>query len=395
MKSAKPTLPRSDRLYLDHNATTPIDPRVVEAMEPYLRALFGNPSSVEHEDGRLAHAAVEAARAQVAAAIGARPAEVVFTGSCTEADNMAVLGVARASPDRRHAVTTRIEHPAVLGPFRALEAEGWAVTYLDVDEDGRASPDDVAAAIRPDTALVSVMAANNEVGTLQPVRAIGEACAARGVTFHSDLAQVVAYGGVEVERDGIHLASLSAHKAYGPKGIGALYVRSRRPRVRIAPILHGGGQERGLRPGTLNVAAIVGMGEAFAIAARTAEAEGARLRAMCGAFRDGLLAAVPGVRLNGHPTERLANNVAFSIDGLEPLALIHRLRGTMSFSASSACSTDRVETSHVLAAMFGDTPRARGSFRIAPGRFTTADEMRGALASLVAAASELIGLTQA
>lgn len=390
MTGDPPAPPR--RTYLDHNATTPLDPRVLEAMDPFLRGSFGNPASVEHEHGRVAQEAVEAARAKVAAAIGARPNEIVFTGSCTEADNMAVLGVARASPTKRHVVTTAIEHPAVLEPARALEREGWRITVLDVDGNGQVAPADVERAIREDTALVSVMAANNEVGTLQPVRRIGEACAARGVPFHSDLAQAMAYERVDVVRDGITLASLSAHKAYGPKGVGALFVSSRRPKVRVAPVLYGGGQERGLRPGTLNVAAIVGMGAAFEIAARDAGVEGARLRGMCDRFRDGLAAAVPGVELNGHPTERLANNVAFSIEGMEPLALIHRLRDRLSFSASSACATDKIKTSHVLAAMFGDSARARGSFRIAPGRSTTQDEMDRALRDVVTASLALLGL---
>lgn len=379
------------RIYLDHNATTPLDPAVLAAMEPYLREVFGNPSSIEHEHGHSAALAVDRAREQVAEAIGARPSEIIFTGSCTEADNLAILGVARAHPEKRHLVTTRIEHPAVLEPARALERDGWRVTYLSVDEDGRIMPEDVAAVLTVDTALVSVMAANNEVGTLQPIRAIGELCAERGILLHTDLAQLIAYGDVDVERDNIHLASLSAHKAYGPKGVGALYVRSRRPRARVMPILHGGGQERGLRPGTLNTPAIVGMGEAFAIAKRTSRAEGTRLKALCDAFRDHLLAEIPGARLNGHPAERLANNLSFSIDGVEPLALIRRLRDHLSFSASSACATDKVETSYVLRAMFSDTARAREAFRIAPGRFTTTAEMERASAMLIAEAHRLLG----
>ncbi len=377
------------RMYLDHNATTPIDPHVIAAMEPYLREWFGNPSSIEHEDGRIAALAVDQAREKVAAAIGARASEIIFTGSCTEANNLAVLGVARAHPEKRHIVVSRVEHPAVLGPARALESEGWRVTYLAVDEAGRISPAAVAAALTDQTALVSVMAANNEVGTLQPFREIGACCAARGVLFHSDLAQILAYGDVDVQRDNIHLASMSGHKAYGPKGIGALYVRSRGPRARVAPTLFGGGQERGLRPGTLNTAAIVGFGAAVALAKRTAAAEGARLRAACGIFRDGLLSAVPGARLNGHPHERLANNLSFSIEGVEPLALIRHLRERLSFSASSACATDKIETSHVLVAMFGNTARAREAFRIAPGRFTTAAELSEALELIVGGVAHL------
>jgi cysteine desulfurase len=379
-------------IYLDHNATTPVDPAVFVAMEPYLKTLFGNPSSVEHEHGHAAALAVDRAREHVAKTIGARPQDIVFTGSCTEANNLAVLGVARAQPNKRHLITTRIEHPAVLEPARALEREGWRVTYLEVDEYGRVSPDAVALALTDDTALVSVMAANNEVGTLQPIGAIGALCAARDVLFHSDLAQMIAYRNVDVERDDIHLASLSAHKVYGPKGIGALYVRSRKPRVKIAPLMYGGGQERGLRPGTLNTAAIVGMGEAFELARRRKHEDGTRLRSLCNQFRDELIAAVPGVLLNGHPEERLPNNLSFSMDGIEPLALIRRLRDRISFSASSACATDKVETSHVLLAMFGDVPRARGAFRIAPGRFITEEEMQMGLRMIIKEVGQLRGV---
>ncbi|MGK7863055.1 cysteine desulfurase family protein [Falsiroseomonas sp. E2-1-a4] len=371
------------RIYLDHNATTPIDPIVLQAMEPYLRELFGNPSSVEHEDGNAAARAVGAARALVAEAIGARENEIIFTGSCTEADNLALFGVARANPQKKHLITTVIEHPAILEPARALERDGWRVTYLPVDADGRVSVNALSRSLCDDTALVSVMAANNEVGSLQPIGEIGAVCAARGIIFHTDLAQVAACGDIDVERDNIHLASLSAHKVYGPKGIGALYVRSRRPRVKLAPMLFGGGQERGLRPGTLNTAGIVGMGAAMAVAKKSAKAEAARLSAMCTEFRDLLLAQVPGAVLNGHPTERLPNNLSFSIPALEPLALIRSLREQLSFSASSACTTDKIETSHVLLAMYGNTERARGAFRIAPGRFTTEAQMRDAAALII------------
>jgi cysteine desulfurase len=382
----------SSPIYLDHNATTPIDPAVFAAMEPFLKSLFGNPSSVEHSHGHVAAIAVDRAREQVADAIGARPQEIIFTGSCTEADNLAILGVAKAHPDKRHLVTTKIEHPAVLEPARALEREGWSVTYIGVDDNGRVSPDAIAEAIMDNTALVSVMAANNEVGTLQPITAIGALCAARGVLFHTDLAQAVCYVDINVERDSIHLASLSAHKAHGPKGVGALYVRSRRPRARIAPLLVGGGQEKGIRPGTLNTAGIVGMGEAFRLARSRRSTDVARMLDLCGDFRDQLLADIPGTHLNGHPVERLPNNLSFSIDGVEPLALIRILRDVVSFSASSACATDKIETSHVLLAMFRDTPRARGAFRIAPGRFTTPDEMKIALQSIVKEAGRLAAM---
>jgi cysteine desulfurase len=381
--------PGASPVYLDHNATTPLDPAVLSVIEPYLTTIFANPSSVEHEHGHVASQAVERARLQVASAIGAQSKEIVFTGSCTEANNLAILGVAHANPDKRHLVTTQIEHPAVLEPMRSLEGQGWEVTYLPVDEAGRVGPDAVAAAIRAETALVSVMAANNEVGTMQPIKAIGAVCAERGVLFHTDLAQVLAYSKVNVESDGIHLASLSAHKAYGPKGVGALYVRSRRPRVRLAPILFGGGQERGLRPGTLNTAFIVGMGAALELATQRMSKDSEKLRLFCLRFRDAILRGVPDAQLNGDPTERLPNNLSFSLPGVEPLALIRRLRHHVSFSASSACATDKVQTSHVLLAMFGDTPRARQAFRISPGRFT-ADEDADRIAKLmIEAAREL------
>jgi cysteine desulfurase len=374
---------RDSPIYLDHNATTPIDPAVFAAMEPFFKSLFGNPSSIEHSHGHAASVAVDRAREHVAELIGARPQEIIFTGSCTEANNLAILGVARANPEKRHLVTTTIEHPATLGPARALERDGWSVTYVGVDENGSVAPDAIAEAITNETTLVSVMAANNEIGTVQPIAAIGALCATRGVLFHTDLAQVAAYLDVDVERDDIHLASLSAHKAYGPKGIGALYVRSRRPRARIGPLMFGGGQEKNLRPGTLNTACIAGMAEAFRLARAQRTADAVRLRTLCAVFRDRMLAAIPGARLNGHPVERVPNNLSFSIEGVEPLALIRGLRDTVSFSASSACATDKIETSHVLLAMFGDTLRARTAFRIAPGRFTTAEEMDIALQAIV------------
>lgn len=382
-------VPNSASIYLDHNATTPLDPEVRSKIEPYLTTIFANPSSVEHEHGHTAGQGVERARQQVATSIGAQSKEIVFTGSCTEANNLAILGVARAHPDSKHLVTTRVEHPAVLEPMRWLESQGWQVTYLPVDDAGRVSPDAVATAITPHTALVSVMAANNEVGTLQPIRAIGAICAERGVLFHTDLAQVLAYTPVDVEKDRIHLASLSAHKAYGPKGVGALYIRSRRPRVRIAPILFGGGHERGLRPGTLNTAFIVGMGAALEIATRRRSNDSKRLQAICQSFCHAVLNEIPGAELNGHPTERLPNNLSFSIPGVEPLALIRRLRDRVSFSASSACATDKIQTSHVLLAMFGDTLRARQAFRIAPGRFTKAGEMELVADMIIEAARDL------
>ena len=365
----------ADPIYLDNNATTPVDPKVLEAMLPYFTDVFGNPSSVEHVHGNRAQAAVAKARVQVAAALGARDNEIIFAGSCTEANNIAILGAARARPERRHLITTAIEHPAVLEPFRQLAREGFELTILSIDEFGQVSAGAVADALRDNTGLVSVMGANNEVGTIQPVAEIGAVCAARDVLFHTDLAQVMAHRRVDVAAENIHLASISGHKAYGPKGIGALYVRSRSPRARLAQTIFGGGQEKGLRSGTLNVPLIVGLGAALELAARHGASEAGRLRALCAVFVDRVSAAIPDAEFNGHPTERIPGNVSLSLPGIEPLALMHRLNGIASFSASSACATDKVETSHVLLAMFGDTPRARQAFRVSPGRFTSADDL--------------------
>jgi cysteine desulfurase len=362
-------------IYLDHNATTPLDPAVLDAMLPFFREHFGNPASVDHGHGNVARAAVENARAQVAKSIGANSDDIIFTGSCTEANNIAILGAAAAYPAKRHLVTTAVEHPAVLEPCRYLERSGLELTCLPVDEFGRIEPALVRSAIRPDTLLVSVMAANNEVGTLQPLSEIGAICEERGVLFHTDMAQSTAYIGIDVASIGAHLASLSAHKAYGPKGVGALYVRGRRPRVRLQPIVFGGGQERGLRSGTVAAPLVVGMGTAFEIAQRQRIGQAARLRGQCAVLFEKIQKQAGGVLLNGHPTERLANNLSLSVDGVEPFALMRLLREQISFSASSACATDRIHTSHVLLAMHGDTARARTAFRLGLGRFTTDVEL--------------------
>lgn len=376
-------------LYLDHNATTPVDRRVLDEMVPYFTEVFGNASSVEHVHGNRAQAAVAKARAQVAARIGARENEIVFTGSCTEASNIAILGAARARAGRRHLVVSAVEHPAVMEPMRQLEREGFTLTVVGVDSNGRVDAQEVANTLRDDTALVSVMAANNEVGTIQPVAAIGEACERRGVPFHTDLAQLLAHRAVDVQADHIHLASVSGHKAYGPKGVGALYVRSRSPRVRLEQTIWGGGQERGLRSGTLAVPLIVGLGAAMDLASCEGEREGSRLAAICRDLLELIRRAVDRVELNGHPTERIPGNVSLSITGVEPLALIHRLNPVASFSASSACATHKVTTSHVLLAMFGDTPRARQAFRISPGHDTGHAELMAFGNALVSAVGHL------
>jgi cysteine desulfurase len=376
-------------IYLDHNATTPVDPGVLEAMLPYFTEAFGNPSSVDHAYGHEAAGAVEHARAEVARAIGARAEEVVFTGSCTEANNLAIVGLARALGEPGHFVTTAVEHPSVLEAFRAIEREGHSVTYIGVDREGRVDPDEVAAAITDRTRLVSVMAANNEVGALQPLREIGAVCERFGVLFHSDLAQAAAYVSVNVGEVGLHLASISAHKAYGPKGVGALYVRSRRPRPRLVALVHGGGQERGLRSGTVSTPLVVGMGAALEVARGRRERDAARLQEMTERLASRLSGSLEGVWRNGPGEARLPHTLSFSIEGVEPLALMRALRDVVSFSASSACSTREVRTSHVLLAMFGEGWRARQAFRLAPGRFTTDEEVERAAEALAAAAARL------
>jgi cysteine desulfurase len=376
-------------VYLDHNATTPVDRRVLEAMLPYFTEIFGNASSVEHVHGNRAQAAVTRAREQVAAHLGARENEIIFTGSCTEASNIGILGAARARPERRHLITSAVEHPAVIEPFKQLEREGFELTVLGVDEFGRVDPQEVDAVLRDDTGLVSIMGANNEVGTIQPIAAIGALCEPRGILFHTDLAQVLAHRKVDVTAEHIHLASVSGHKAYGPKGIGALYVRSRSPRAKLEKTVWGGGQERGLRSGTLPVPMIVGLGEALAIAGREAAHEGARLTAMCTDFTNYILSKIDGAVTNGHPQDRIPGNISLSIAGVEPLALMHRLNSVASFSSSSACATDKVKTSEVLLAMFGDTPRARQAFRVSPGRFTAALDLDNFAESLIAVVGEL------
>lgn len=370
-------------IYLDHNATTPLEPSVFEAMRPFFLEHFGNASSVDHIYGQTAAAAVQAAREQVAAAIGAHAAEISFTGSCTESDNLAILGVGRALSAPGHFITTQVEHPAVLEAFRQLEKEGHAVTYLGVDELAQVRLDELTNAFKANTALVSVMGANNEVGTLQPLQDIGQLCAERGVLLHSDLAQMPAYVPLDMAKLGVDLASFSGHKIYGPKGVGALYVRRRRPRTKLTPLLWGGGQEKSLRPGTLNTPLIVGLGAAMGLAKREMQATVAQVGACNELLLDTLSKAMDGVQINGHPTERLPNNLALSIEGVEPLALMRLLRETVAFSASSACATETVETSHVVLAMFGTTPRARSAFRLSPGRHTS-------LADAAKAADEII-----
>jgi cysteine desulfurase len=376
-------------IYLDHQATTPADPRVVEAMAPWWTRDFGNAASRTHVFGWRAEAAVEAARETLAHAIGAGdPREIVFTSGATESDNLALQGVARAARARRgggdHLVTVATEHPAVLDTARALAREGFSVTELPVDSAGFVDPEAVARAIHERTILVSVLWANNEIGVLQPIDAIASVCRQRGVLFHSDAAQAVGKVPVDVEASGVDLLSWTAHKLYGPKGIGALRVRSGRPRVRLAPLLHGGGHENGLRSGTLPVPLIVGFAKAveLAIAERAAEAD--RLIALRAQLLGRLHAGLDGVQINGDLERRLPGNLNLRFAGIDADALLAALP-EIALSTGSACSSARPEPSPVLRALGLSDAEVRASVRIGLGRGTTSEHMDAAADRIIAA----------
>ena len=366
-------------IYLDYNATTQIAPEVLEAMLPWLREHHGNPGSA-HAPGRYAARAVAEARASVAALIGADPAEIVFTGCATEADNLAVLGVAAASGGR-HLVVSAIEHPAVLEPALELRRRGWGLTVLPVDSTGRVDPAAVAAALQPDTVLVSVMHANNEVGTIQPVGEIAAITRARGVTLHTDAAQSVGKLPVDVNVLGVDLLTIAGHKFYAPKGIGALYVRAG---TRLAPVTYGGGQERGVRPGTENVASIVALGAAARLAMRDQATVTARLRALRDGLHARLQAVIPGLRLNGHPVERLPNTLHVSFPRVSGRVLLSTVEDRISASVGSTCHSEHDQVSGVLAAMGVEAAAAAGAVRLSVGTPTTEAEVGEAASALAA-----------
>jgi cysteine desulfurase len=375
-------------IYLDCHATTPVDPQVLETMLPYFTEQFGNPASVTHQYGWAAEAAVKQAREQIAEAIAAEPEEIVFTSGATEANNLAIKGVAEAYFEKgRHIVTVQTEHNAVLDPCRYLESLGFEVTYLPVQADGLLDLATLEQSLRPDTILVSVMAANNEIGVLQPLEEIGAICHERGVLFHTDAAQAIAKIPLNVRTQFIDLMSLTAHKVYGPKGIGALYVRRRNPRVRIAPQLHGGGHERGMRSGTLYTPQIVGLAKAIELGLAEMEPETKRL----GELRDRLwqqLRPLGGIQINGHPTQRLPGNLNISVAGVDGQALLLGLQPIMAVSSGSACTSAAMSPSHVLAALGVPDALAYASIRFGLGRFTTAAEIdraaEGAIATIKA-----------
>jgi cysteine desulfurase len=369
-------------VYLDHNATTPVAPEVVEAMATALRNSFGNPSS-SYSLGQAAAEQVAAARDAVASLIGARAESLVFTGCATEANNLALLGVARAcAPDKRHLVISAVEHPAVMAPARYLEAQGWRLTIVPVDETGQVSAEAVVDAVRPDTALVSIMLANNEVGTLQPVADIARQLAGRDVLLHTDAAQAVGKIAINVETLGIDLLTIAGHKFQASKGVGALYVREGTP---IRSVLFGAGHEKGLRPGTENVPAIIGLGVAANLAARRLAKNDTTLRDRRDQLHERLGADIPGLSPNGHAEARLPNTLNVSFPSVRGQALLDAARDTVMASVGSACHSGESTPSGVLGAMGLDTARALGAVRLSVGWDTTAEEIETAAAALVQA----------
>ncbi len=369
-----------DPIYLDYSATTPVDPRVAQAMWPWLVEKFGNPASRSHAYGWAAEEAVENARAQVAALINADPREIVWTSGATEANNLAIKGAAQFLAARgRHIITVKTEHKSVLDTARELERLGFSATFLDVDADGLVDPQAVAEAIRPDTTLVSMMIVNNETGVVQDVAAVARICRARGVLLHCDAVQAIGKLPVDVEAIGCDLLTMSAHKIYGPKGIGALYVR-RKPRVRIEPQIHGGGHERGMRSGTLPVHQIVGMGEALRIAREEMPAEIERVRALRERLQAGL-STLDEVYVNGSLEHRIAHNLNLSFAFVEGESLIMGCKG-IAVSSGSACTSASLEPSYVLRAMGRSDELAHSSIRFTLGRFTTEAEIDAAIAEV-------------
>lgn len=376
-------------IYLDHNASTPVDEMVIDKIVAAMRELPGNPSAVDHHEGAEAAAAVEEARERVAKGINARSADIIFVSGATEANNLAIAGAMRAQNQTgcRRIVTIATEHPSVLEAARQAGAAD-EIVVLPVDDQGRIDLDLLESELKEGTALVSCMAANNETGVCHPLSEIGRLCEEHDTLFHCDLTQLTAYHHIDVQSSNIHLASLSGHKMYGPKGVGALYCRRRRPHVALEPILRGGGQERGLRSGTLNTYGIVGLGAAF-------ELREPRLKITTGIadLRDALeqrLVQETDALVNGGEADRLPNSLNLSIPGIEPLALMRRLNGRITFSSSSACSTQSVRDSHVLEAMFGaNTERTKCAFRLGLGFGTTKEQIETAAELFIEAVSEI------
>jgi cysteine desulfurase len=359
-------------VYLDHNATTPVDGRVLEKMLPYFCEIYGNAASIDHLHGNKAKQAVDEARQAIAKGLGCRKeSEIVFTSGATEANNLALIGAFRKFRNKgNHIISTAIEHPAVLDTLTYLQSEGAEITLLPVDSFGVVDLEELEKAIKKETILISVMFANNEIGTIQPIKEIGRIAKAKGVLFHTDAAQAVGHEKISVYDMNIDLLSFSAHKFYGPKGVGGLFVRSYNPLIKLSPISFGGGHEKGIRSGTLNVPGIVGMAEALSLANKELTAENKRLKEAADLVFKRLQQAFPDIKLNGHPQNRLAHNLSLTIPGVEAKALIHQLKNKLSSSAGSACSTVKVEPSHVLKAISLSDDETFQTIRLGLGQST-------------------------
>ncbi|MCJ7543899.1 MAG: IscS subfamily cysteine desulfurase [Phycisphaerae bacterium] len=376
-------------VYLDYNATTPLDRRVLEAMMPYLTTDFGNAASRNHSFGWKAEAGVETAREQMASLIGAAAKDIVLTSGATESNNLAIKGVAEMYAEKgNHLITSPIEHKAVIDPCKYLEEHGYRVTWLRPDRYGVISADQVAEAITDKTILISIMAANNEIGTINPVADIGQVAHKHNVFFHCDATQAVGKIPIDVEAMGIDLLSASAHKIYGPKGVGCLYVRRHGPRVRLTCQMHGGGHERGMRSGTLNVAGIVGLGAACELCGREMAKEARRLTALRDRLHRGIVARVDYVTLNGHPTQRLPGTVNLSFAYVEGEALMMKMKD-VAVSSGSACTSASLEPSFVLRGIGVSDALAHSSIRFSLGRFTTAEQIDYAIEQVVRGVNEL------
>jgi len=373
-------------IYLDHNATTPVDNEVARKMQPCFTENYGNPASEDHIFGANAKKTVNQAREQISEVVNCRPEEIIFTSGATESDNLAIRGAAEYAAENgagSHIITSVTEHEAVIETCESLEEQRFDVTYLDVDEHGKTRLKDVEDAIRDDTLLISIMAANNEIGTVAPLKEIGEIAKENQVFFHTDAVQAIGSLPIDVDEMGIDLMSISAHKIYGPKGIGALYVRRRNPKVKLKPLLHGGGHERGWRSGTLNVPSIVGFGKAVELVDREMEERVTQVNMLTTYMWDRLNAELDDVVLNGHPDDRIPNNLNISFTGVENKALVKNLQPNIAVSAGSACTTGKVEASHVLQAITDNEDRWHSSIRLGLGKDNTREEIEYATDELI------------
>lgn len=377
-------------IYLDYQSTTPVDPRVLEAMQPYFSEIFGNAASKSHQHGHDALAGVEKSRKQIAKAINAKPQEIIFTSGATEAINLAIKGIALSKrTNGNHFITVATEHKAVLDCFEWLKNNGFETTILPVDAEGMLAVEDVVAAIRPETALVAVMAANNEIGVLQPINEIGQACRERGVHFFTDATQALGKIPLDVQAGQIDLLCGSGHKVYGPKGIGMLYVRRSNPRVHMEPLIHGGGHEGGLRSGTLATPLIVGFGEAVELSCKEMKKESARLKELTLQMLAQLKEGIPDSKLNGHPEQRLPGNLNMSLGGVNAEAVVTGLSSKISISTGSACTSKEVLPSHVLAALGIGDRELTSSIRLSLGRGSSECNLIVSSDAIIAVATRL------